>query len=528
MDFEFNNGPFDHGAADLSVACEIAGEGAPAIVPHIAPTLISVAGDGVSTVNTALVLPALQVAGDGAIAASLNPAPALMSIVGEGAAAVAPNLAPALISIAGDGLTYVAPIPVEFDPDAYQFETITVARSAQDPLWSCSGRINGLTVPKMYHNFRIKADDHNDVTRTIFFGFTPGKDYILQVAANKSAIQGYDAGFYLTRQYLPDGDLSYPHALGWTPMGLIKYWLGEEALDVEDVSNWEQVSGIKPYRIHNPTTYGHDYTAKDFMFPAKSSKVKAIQELCEYAKMVFLVRWKTINDIMIPCAYFVHEDDIDDGDHGLDLPAMVTITAPDDYVIDQIQIFQNSDERYNRIIVRSSTPLGAWLEYIKQTQALDLGDELPMEYLEERSDLGTIELVTARAEDLYSYYTEYTYTYTLSLIDRVDLELYQRCRFSGYGHIPDLEIMRIVAIQYVLHPTYTVVQISVTPDSRLSDLRRLQRSQDADVIVEIQSIAEDVIRDEITKPEVGTITAIDGDVGTVRLDRGGTVAVRFI
>jgi len=99
MDFEFNNGPFDHGAADLSVACEIAGEGAPAIVPHIAPTLISVAGDGVSTVNTALVLPALQVAGDGAIAASLNPAPALMSIVGEGAAAVAPNLGSQLSSI---------------------------------------------------------------------------------------------------------------------------------------------------------------------------------------------------------------------------------------------------------------------------------------------------------------------------------------------------------------------------------------------------------------------------------------------
>ena len=507
----------------------IAGDGVLAVVPSIGPVSLSIAGDGaISASGLQVLISSLSVAGDGAISTEINLAPALLSIAGDGALAVVPNLAPALISLAGDGLVYVSPTQPEFPISNYQFESIAVSRSAQDQLWSCTGQIDGLTVPTAYFNFTISVDDHNDVSRTIFFGFVPGRDHMIQVAANKSGIQGYDAGFYLTRQYLPAGDLSYSHALGWTPMGLIKYWLGEETLSVGSTSKWEQVSGIKPYRIHNPGTYGHDYTDKDFVFQPTSTKGFAIQDLCEYSHMVFLVKWKTINDIMVPCAYFVHEDDIDDDDHGLDLPAMVDITDPDSYLVDGVQVTEKSDERYNRIIVRSSTTAGGWLEYTKQTQALDDGDELPIEYLEERSDLGTIELVTARAEELYTYYTEYAFTYSMILINRTDLELYQRCRFYSYGYIPEGTVMRIVAIQYTVMATHTEVQISVTPDSRLSDLRRLQKSQVADVVSSVQDIAKDQIEEEISEPEIATVATVDGSTGTVTLERGGTVAVRYI
>jgi hypothetical protein len=490
--------------------------------------IYSVAGAGGFSIETS-VRSSILVAGTGALSPSLHLTPA-MGFGGAGAAASEPvSFRTPIVAEGGVGSAYVAPAPIQFDMSKYKFESLIVSRSAQDALWKCDGKIDGLQAPLAYKAFDIKVPDHAGTLHTIFYGFVPGRDYVQAVAANKSIVQGYDAGFYLARQYLPDGDLSYPAAYNWPPSNLLRYWLGEESNQVGSHSRWEQVSGVMPYRIDDPTSWGHAYTPKDWVFQPKTSKMQAIQEVCEYTGMVFLAKWREINGRLVPCAYFVHQDDIDDPDHGLDLPAMATFTWPDPGIADEIRVTLRSDERYNRIIVRSSSPSGAWFEVIRETAALECGDELPIEYLEERGDLPEgadhAGWCAARADELYAYYTAHACTYTLTLIDRTDLELYQRCRFYGFGSIPDGEEMRIVSIRYVVRPTHTNVEITVTPDSRLSDLRRLQRSQSADTVSEMQAVAQS-IADAIPACEIGTITAIDGSEAIVELERNANSIVR--
>lgn len=443
------------------------------------------------------------------------------------------NLMPSPAVFAGVGTPYVAPAPVRFDVWQYRFESLDISRSAQDALWRCDGQIDGLRAPLAYKSFTVRVPDHNGVLRTIFFGFVPGRDYVQAIAADKSTVQGFDAGFYLTRQYLPDGDLFYPAKFLWTPASLIKYWLGEETTRGGSPSYWERVSGIMPYRIHDPISYGHSYTPKDWNFQPMTTKIQAIQEVCEYSGMVFLIKWRVINGAMTPCAYLVHQDDIDHATHGLDLPPMVTFTDPDPCIANGIRATLQSDEKYNRIEVRSASPSGAWFHAVRETVALQRGEELPIEYLEERSDL-PIDAdhggwCSARADELYAYYTAYSYTYTLTLIDRTDLELYQRCRFYGFGVIPDGDVMRIVAIRYSVRPTHTEVEIVVTPDSRLSDLQRLQRSQAADAVSEMQVIARSQI-EGLAAGEIGTVIEIDGGEAVVELERkaGSTMRGRII
>ncbi len=493
--------------------------------------IYSVAGAGGFSIETS-VRSSILVAGTGALSESLHLTPSAVGFGGAGAASSEPaRLRTPIVAEGGVGSAYVAPAPIQFDVSKYKFESLIVSRSAQDALWTCDGKIDGLQAPLAYKAFDIKVPDHAGTLHTIFYGFVPGRDYVQAVAADKSIVQGYDAGFYLARQYLPDGDLSYPAAHNWPPMNLLKYWLGEETNQAGSRSRWEQVSGILPYRIHDPTTWGHPYTPKDWVFQPKTSKMQAIQEVCEYSGMVFLVKWRKIDGRIVPCAYFVHQDDIDDPDHGLDLPSMATFTAPDPCIADEIRVTLRSDEKYNRIIVRSSSPSGAWFEAIRETAALRYGDELPIEYLEERGDLPEdadhAGWCASRADELYAYYTAYAYTYTMTLIDRTDLELYQRCRFYGFGSIPDGETMRIVSIRYVVRPTHTNVEITITPDSRLSDLRRLQRSQAADGISEMQTIAQSQI-DQVARGEAGTVVGIDGSEATVEMERGTNMTGRIV
>jgi hypothetical protein len=493
--------------------------------------IYSVAGAGGFSIETS-VRSSILVAGTGALSPSLHLTPSAAGFGGAGAAASEPvRFRTPIVAEGGVGSAYVAPAPIQFDMSKYKFESLIVSRSAQDALWKCDGKIDGLQAPLAYKAFDIKVPDHAGTLHTIFYGFVPGRDYVQAVAANKSIVQGYDAGFYLARQYLPDGDLSYPAAYNWPPSNLLRYWLGEESNQVGSHSRWEKVSGVMPYRIDDPTTWGHPYTPKDWVFQPRTSKMQAIQEVCEYSGMVFLVKWRKIDGRIVPCAYFVHQDDIDDPGHGLDLPSMTTFTAPDPCIADEIRATLRSDEKYNRIIVRSSSPSGAWFEAIRETPALQTGDELPIEYLEERSDLPEdadhAGWCASRADELYAYYTAYAYTYTMTLIDRTDLELYQRCRFYGFGSIPDGETMRIVSIRYVVKPTHTNVEITITPDSRLSDLRRLQRSQAADGISEMQTIAQSQI-DQVARGEAGTVVGIDGSEATVEMERGTDMTGRIV
>jgi hypothetical protein len=425
--------------------------------------------------------------------------------------------------VSGIGSVYTAPPAKSFSISQYDFESLTVSRSIQDLLWSCTGTIVGDDVPEVYEMFTITVADHLGVEHDIFHGFIPGNDRIQSVASNRTEIQGYDAPFYLSRQYLPDGNTSYPAEFSWTPRNMILEWLGGEG------GGWRQVTGIYPHKIFDPTDHGNAYTPKDYTFQPKTNKFGAIKEVCEYAKMIFLVKWVEIDGALTPCAYLVHEDDVDDSYWGLDLPDMAVFEYPSPYVKDEIQASEKTDEKYNRIIVRSSAPDGTQYVSTKETAALTAGEELPVEHLETRSDLpqdadhGT--WCVTRAEALFDYYSATSYTYDVTLLDRTDLRLYQRVKFNGFYAIPSDTVMRIIAIEYVIYATHTEVSITVAPAQSLSDLERLERAIRSDSISEIQSIISDEL-DQMQMAEVGTVTAVSEFEATVSLERDPSVIIK--
>lgn len=426
-----------------------------------------------------------------------------------------------LSEIAGTGGTSAPPAEPEIHTDEYTLTAMSVSRTAQDAMWGCSGIINGDVTPEPGKNFRIIRPDHNGIDRLIFFGSVPKKECIQKVAENKSSLDGFDQSYYLTRQYLPDGDTTYPAEFWTGTEEIITNWLGG--------SDWRTVSGIKPYRIWDPGIRGRVFVDKDWSFNPDSSKLDAIGELCEYYGMVFMVKWHEISGELTPCGYLVHEEDLDDSSFGLDLPSTVTFTSPDPYVMDGISIEQSSDEKYNRVIVRSSAPDGSQYASIRETPALTAKDELPIEYQESRADLPQSAdhgaWCVERADALYDYYTKYIYSYSLTLLNRVDLELYQKIILNGFSPIPDHTEMRIIAIEYALAVTHTEVRITVTPADALMGLRKLQRACESDSVTETQNI----IRSEVNKQpkaEIGTVISVDSYEATVELERSSGSRVK--
>lgn len=190
----------------------------------------AIAGAGSFAIETS-VRSSIPIAGAAGLQMSLHLVPAPATPTGTGGVISEPARLHTPLGIeAGEGSAYVAPTPVQFDLTKYRFSSLTISRSAQDALWQCEGRIVGLDAPLAYKQFEVRVPDHNGVLRTLFVGFVPGRDYVRAVAADESIIQGYDAGFYLTRQYLPDGDLTYPREFGWGPARLLHYFLGEESV----------------------------------------------------------------------------------------------------------------------------------------------------------------------------------------------------------------------------------------------------------------------------------------------------------
>jgi hypothetical protein len=247
--------------------------------------------------------------------------------------------------------------------------------------------------------------------------------------------------------------------------------------------------------------------------------------MCEDLGFIFLVKWVNLGDGEIPCAYFVHESAVDDPSSGLDLPSVVTFVNPHPGLVPPLRSRERSEERYNRVTVRSSAINGTWNSYTMETKALTNGDELPLEYVEERSDLGSLDLVIARCAELYDYYAQTAYVYTAQIENQTDLELYQMVRFSGYSQV-STDDMRIVAISYDVRPTVTLVTITCTPTSRLSDLEALIRNQPSDLVSSVQAIAQAEI-DKILLSYVGEVTSTDLDTAVVELERGDTVTTRM-
>ena len=376
------------------------------------------------------------------------------------------------------------------DVDNFLIEGWRVSKTIQDVLWKFSGRIDKLTTPSYFKNFVALADDHLDVENIVFLGFIPGAGYTLATAADKVTLNAYDYGWYLSSQFVPESIRITDEDTN--PSDTIKTLLGGEV-------NWVVTTGIEPYQIRDVSDWAT--TKKPFLWDSKTSKWKAIQEICEYTHHVFMVKWhKTANDEYYSIAYFVHEDEIDTY---LDLPAMVTVTSPDSYLMSGVRIEDKQEEKYNRVICKGANKItGDWFDKTIESAGVTAGDELPIEYVYESTDMDDQTKTDTKAQELYDFFHTVAKVYSASFKKRMDLQLYQKIKFVGYDNIATDE-MRITGISYRRSIAEDIVDIQFTPDQKLSDLRKLIRSMGADFMSEQQRIKEDFFID-LTKIAMGT------------------------
>ena len=403
--------------------------------------------------------------------------------------------------------------------DELDITQFSVSRGVNDDIWAMSATIDGLNEinTDVLRHATFSTTDHLGVSQSIFAGILPKGAYTIREAANKTVITGYDYAWYLSRQQV---QTTYRHnTAGTNPADVITGLLGGD--------DWEETTGIMPYKINSVTAWGDTLNSRVFDFPIGTTKKQAIDKICNYCRFVFLVKWIVVDGIATPAAYFVSEDDIDTD---LDLPAPVTFAYPDPYLVGDIKPVAKGDERYNRVTVIGRNNAGGVFFKTVESPAVTAGDELPIEKIENSGSWTTQDQVDARAAELYVYYSATAYTYTAKLLDRMDLELLQKIRIVGYPGVSE-NWMRITRIKKTVRATKDgvekLVEVEFTENVKWSALRRMYRYSSDDMTNEIETIVDNKIG-QMPGLQVGVCTAIDGQEGTVTLESGETITTRVV
>jgi len=364
----------------------------------------------------------------------------------------------------------------------FKIENWSVSKSMHDALWVFSGQIDKHVVPTFFTQIRAAATDHTDTAKTIFVGIFPGADYILAPAADKASITGYDYSWYLTTQYVPADDRTTD--IDTDPAETVRGLLGGDA-------DWDTTTGVKPYRMTADASWST--RKKVFEFGEKCTRWKAIQEICEYCEYVFVVK---IGADFTPNAYFIPETAIDDASPtGLDLPAMVTFTAPDAYLMSGVQVRDNPEKQYNRVKVTGyNESTDTYYYKTVETAEVTAGTELAIEYFYANKDLNSQAKVDARATELLDYFQASSEVYTARFKRRIDLELYQKIKFSGYDKIAT-DDMRITRISYNRRVAEDIVEVEFAKDQDTQQLKRLTQAVNPDYVSGEQEMMNDSLID---------------------------------
>ncbi len=425
------------------------------------------------------------------------------------------NLSPAILSATVE-LSATAMVKCFIDLAQYPVTKVSVGKSIQDQLWNCDVDMDGyqtINTTSLRH-VTFAALDHAGVSRTLFSGIIPKTSVSLLTAKTSTGFSGYDYAWYLNQQYVPAANLH--NTAGTNPADIIEDLLGG--------ADWESTTGIKPYNIDQVATWGTTLNSKAFDFDISTSKWKAIEKICNYCRYMFVVKWILVEGDAIPSAYFIAESDIDTA---LDLPAQVTFAWPSVYVEGKVSIDIKGDDRYNKVTVIGRNNAGAVYTASVASDGVTNGDELAVEHIENSGSWTTQLQVTERAAEIYAYYSTALSTYKARLIDRLDLELYQLIKFTGFSGIPETD-MRITQIRYIVDGNNDGVkkrvEITFTDDSKWLALKKMYR---ADGIAETEAIVDSKIS-QIPGSQMGTMTSIDGQAGTVTLEAGNVVTVRVV
>ena len=373
----------------------------------------------------------------------------------------------------------------------YKTESYSISKGIQDALWVLSAKIDKHDVPAFFEVLQATATDHNDLPHTIFVGIIPAADLTLAAAADKTSLTGYDYGWYLTVQYVPSGERVTE--ADTNPSDTITSLLGG--------TSWASVTGIEPHRINTVT--GWTDIKKSFEFGDRCTRWKAIQEICDYCNFVFVVKWRAVDGTWRPSAYFVHEDDVDSGTAGLDIPAAVTITEPDDYLLGGVSVKDSPEHQYSRVLATGYDAASETYFYATaQTAEVSAGTEIPVEYVYADAALNTQAKTDAKAQELLDFFQASAKVYIARFKRRMDLELYQKISFSGYNKI-DTDTMRITRISYSRSAANDVVEIEFSKDQAVQQLRRLARAVSPDYV----SGAQDMVYSDMS--DVGLIDVFD-------------------
>jgi hypothetical protein len=414
--------------------------------------------------------------------------------------------------------------------DNFNIEDWSVSKNITDTLWRFSGRIDKHTVPSYFKNLMVEMvglDRDNPPAEkdyVIFLGFIPGANYVYQIANEKAELSAYDHGWYLSAQGIPSALTVTTDTTN--PADTLKTMLGdadsleETGLDIVlgniiDIASWASIQ-------------------KSFLWKFDTNKRKAIEEIVDYTGSIFAIKpVKSIGDAYYPAAYLVA--DIDHATDGLDLPAIATFTDPDSYLID-ISMEVNESDEINRVIVYGTNrESGLWKNKTEESAAVTSGDTIPRElviasYVPEPPPADAAALQTAvdaKAAELYAlFYTNATTSIIRAKLKRrADLELWQKVGFVGYSGIPEYSapstnIMRIVAISYHRAANEDIVEITCIPTKDLSNETARRMAMGSDEIIGQQDIINDTLQG-IGENEVGEVTAINGSVATVTLEKDG-------
>ena len=286
--------------------------------------------------------------------------------------------------------------------------------------------------------------------------------------------------------------------------------------------NWMRVTGIEPYQIASTAAYWdtEDCPAVPFMFGSTETKMAAIQRLAKYMGFIFLVKPRNVGTVAAPVyrpsAYFIKEADIDSL---LDLPAATTITGPtDSYLAAPVELNQDGELQADVVKVACQDLNGNWLTAIRSNSRYDYGEGPYRMCYKEPQDICTHVDLDAYADDLYDLYSARTCTWSATLVDRSDLELYQLLTINGFGtEIPDGSY-RIVKISYEYGCAKNLVHITFMLATSFSTLLKYGMTY-KDSINEVEQVVAGL---ESQKPqtELATVTATDGWTLTYETEAG--------
>lgn len=283
-------------------------------------------------------------------------------------------------------------------------------------------------------------------------------------------------------------------------------WL-ENVLGGDD---WNVLYGLEPYRIASTSTiWDGTKPAVDFVFRDEQSIIEAIEEPTKYLEFIFFPSWRSVSGYQQPCVYWIPGEDIDDPSEGLDLPAAVTITSPDPYLV-SIDVDQKGEGAYNRVVVRCRLLNGSWYTKIVTSSGVDTKEERVRTYRETNKSIATTTECDTRAQDLYDYLNMQVITWKVTFLLRSDFRRLQKLIFSGFGAKLPNDTYRILRIEYDYGEGGTINSQTCTiiRDSAFLTHMSLNRSF-TETIREIQAVVKAGV-DEIELAEIGTVVSVDG------------------